>query len=94
MAFSSEVFLIWLLAPIASLLIIVLFGCGLTPIQDKIFRILAFVLLLVVICFSVYSVFYAGEQGAIGLIFVGIPSVGLCLLLYIVFAVFNQIRKP
>ncbi|MBX2868357.1 MAG: hypothetical protein KTR18_06755 [Acidiferrobacterales bacterium] len=93
MAFSSVLFVFWLMIPMVSLLIILCFGCGLTPVQDSVFRIVAFVLLLIATCYSVYSVFYAGEQGAVGLIFVGVPTVALCLLLYTIFVLINQIRK-
>ncbi len=56
-----------------------LIGVGLNKKMNKIHSKLCIIVFILAAIFSIYTVGYSGEQGAVGLIFVG-PGIGICCL--------------
>ncbi len=66
------------------ILIFAISGYGLKGAVKKTHRLLCILVFMLAVVFAIYSVGYAGEQGAIGLIFIPFGIGALCLIITIV----------
>lgn len=84
---------LFLYMPIVVLTLILLFGINLGGKYDVTMRVASGVLLIAGLSFAYYSVCCAGEQGAVGILFIGLPTMGTLLILYFVLKLIQFLRK-
>jgi len=83
----------YLYLPVAILLSVIVFGTNLTGKLGITMRIVAAVLLILGLSLANHFVCCSGEQGGIGVLFIGAPVLCLTLFLYLLFYVFQWRKK-
>jgi hypothetical protein len=96
--FSFWVETIWglygfLYLPIGIASSIILFGTNLRGVLDIIIRTVSAIILMAGLCYAYISVFSSGEQGSVGILFIGAPALFLIFLVYVVLWLIQRFKK-